>query len=112
MFVSDGIVNEFPAIKLLPEKVVDTNGAGDAFVGGEFTPHEYCFVNNSVLILYHMDMQVFIETCLSTFFIHVFICRYVYMLSMLSFIHNRQSNPKCIADQIVASIVGCASSFI
>jgi sugar/nucleoside kinase (ribokinase family) len=37
MFISDGIVNEFPAIQLPPEKVVDTNGAGDAFVGGEFT---------------------------------------------------------------------------
>jgi len=37
MFISDGIVNEFPAIQLPPEKVVDTNGAGDAFAGGEFT---------------------------------------------------------------------------
>jgi len=37
IFISDGIVNEFPAIQLPPEKVVDTNGAGDAFVGGEFT---------------------------------------------------------------------------
>lgn len=34
--VSDGIVNEFPAIRLPAEKVIDTNGAGDAFVGGEF----------------------------------------------------------------------------
>jgi len=34
--VPDGIVNEFPTIKLPPEKIVDTNGAGDAFVGGEF----------------------------------------------------------------------------
>jgi sugar/nucleoside kinase (ribokinase family) len=50
MFVSDGIVNEFPAIKLPPEKVVDTNGAGDAFVGGEFTSNEYYFVNNFTLI--------------------------------------------------------------
>jgi sugar/nucleoside kinase (ribokinase family) len=36
MPISDGIVNEFPAIHLPPEKVVDTNGAGDAFAGGEF----------------------------------------------------------------------------
>jgi hypothetical protein len=58
MFVSDGIVNEFPVMKLLPEKVVDTNGAGDAFVGGEFASNDYCFGNSSVLVLYHMDMQV------------------------------------------------------
>lgn len=50
MFVSDGIVNEFPVIKLLPEKIVDTNGAGDAFAGGEFTSNEYYFGNISVLI--------------------------------------------------------------
>jgi len=37
MFISDGIVNEFSATHLAPEEVVDTNGAGDAFVGGEFT---------------------------------------------------------------------------
>jgi hypothetical protein len=43
-------VNEFPAIRLLPEKVVDTNGAGDAFVGGEFTSNDYYFVNSSVFI--------------------------------------------------------------
>ncbi|KDR23079.1 hypothetical protein L798_10943, partial [Zootermopsis nevadensis] len=34
LLAKDGIVNEFPAIRLPPEKVVDTNGAGDAFVGG------------------------------------------------------------------------------
>jgi sugar/nucleoside kinase (ribokinase family) len=38
--VSDGIVNEFPAIRLPSERVVDTNGAGDAFVGGEFIMKE------------------------------------------------------------------------
>ncbi|XP_074647746.1 uncharacterized protein LOC141903518 isoform X2 [Tubulanus polymorphus] len=30
----DGEVKEFPVIKLAPEDIVDTNGAGDAFVGG------------------------------------------------------------------------------
>ncbi|XP_069699814.1 uncharacterized protein Adk2 isoform X1 [Periplaneta americana] len=34
ILAKDGIVNEFAAIQLPPEKVVDTNGAGDAFVGG------------------------------------------------------------------------------
>ena len=33
-FVSDGKVQEFPATKLPDEKLIDTNGAGDAFVGG------------------------------------------------------------------------------
>ena len=28
------ILGEFPVIPLAPEKLVDTNGAGDAFVGG------------------------------------------------------------------------------
>jgi hypothetical protein len=51
-------VNEFPAIKLQPEKVVDTNGAGDAFVGGEFSSNDYYFVNSSILIWYCMGMQV------------------------------------------------------
>ncbi|XP_026671491.1 adenosine kinase 2 isoform X2 [Ceratina calcarata] len=32
--VKDDVVTEVPAIKLPQEKVVDTNGAGDAFVGG------------------------------------------------------------------------------
>lgn len=30
----DGQISEFPIIKLKPEELVDTNGAGDAFVGG------------------------------------------------------------------------------
>lgn len=34
LLAKDGIVNEFPATQLPPEKVIDTNGAGDAFVGG------------------------------------------------------------------------------
>ncbi|XP_067010590.2 uncharacterized protein Adk2 isoform X2 [Anabrus simplex] len=34
LLAKDGIVNEFPVAQLPPEKVVDTNGAGDAFVGG------------------------------------------------------------------------------
>lgn len=32
--VKDDVVTEVPAVKLPQEKVVDTNGAGDAFVGG------------------------------------------------------------------------------
>ncbi|XP_014223470.1 adenosine kinase 2 isoform X2 [Trichogramma pretiosum] len=34
LLVKDGAVTEFPAVKLPEEKVIDTNGAGDAFVGG------------------------------------------------------------------------------
>jgi len=30
----DGQVKEHPILKIAPEKIVDTNGAGDAFVGG------------------------------------------------------------------------------
>jgi len=32
--VVDGVVKEFPIIPIAQEKIVDTNGAGDAFVGG------------------------------------------------------------------------------
>ncbi|XP_014483891.1 PREDICTED: adenosine kinase 2 [Dinoponera quadriceps] len=34
LVAEDGTVTEYPVIKLPEEKVVDTNGAGDAFVGG------------------------------------------------------------------------------
>nr|CAD7199998.1 unnamed protein product [Timema douglasi] len=34
LLAKDGIVNEFPVKQLLETQVVDTNGAGDAFVGG------------------------------------------------------------------------------
>ncbi|XP_046991382.1 adenosine kinase isoform X1 [Schistocerca americana] len=34
LLAKDGIVNEFSVTHLPPEKVIDTNGAGDAFVGG------------------------------------------------------------------------------
>lgn len=33
-FYADGKVTQHPAISLPREKIVDTNGAGDAFVGG------------------------------------------------------------------------------
>jgi sugar/nucleoside kinase (ribokinase family) len=33
----DGKITEFPAIQVPAENIVDTNGAGDAFVGGEST---------------------------------------------------------------------------
>jgi adenosine kinase len=32
--VSEGKVHEFPVIPIKSENIVDTNGAGDAFVGG------------------------------------------------------------------------------
>ena len=32
--VQDGVAKEFPVEKLDAAKIVDTNGAGDAFVGG------------------------------------------------------------------------------
>lgn len=35
LLVKDGAVTEYPVVKLPEEKVVDTNAAGDAFVGGE-----------------------------------------------------------------------------
>lgn len=34
-FVLDGEITKYPAIVVPPEEIVDTNGAGDAFVGGE-----------------------------------------------------------------------------
>ncbi|XP_012230643.1 uncharacterized protein Adk2 isoform X2 [Linepithema humile] len=34
LLAKDGTVTEYPVVKLPGEKVVDTNGAGDAFVGG------------------------------------------------------------------------------
>lgn len=34
LVVKDNIIKEFAAMRLPEEKVVDTNGAGDAFVGG------------------------------------------------------------------------------
>lgn len=35
LLAKDGVITEFPVAKLPEEKLVDTNGAGDAFVGGE-----------------------------------------------------------------------------
>ena len=34
-FIIDGEVNEYPVISIKKEEIVDTNGAGDAFVGGD-----------------------------------------------------------------------------
>lgn len=34
LFFSDGSTTEYPVPLIPPEKIVDTNGAGDAFVGG------------------------------------------------------------------------------
>lgn len=34
ILAKDGKITEFPVTELPPEKVVDTNGAGDAFAGG------------------------------------------------------------------------------
>lgn len=36
LVAKDGTVTVYPVVKLPEEKVVDTNGAGDAFVGGEY----------------------------------------------------------------------------
>jgi len=44
----DGVAKEHPILKIAPEKIVDTNGAGDAFVGGFLSqliqekPIEHC----------------------------------------------------------------------
>lgn len=35
LLARDNVVEEFPIIKIPEEKVIDTNGAGDAFVGGK-----------------------------------------------------------------------------
>ncbi|MPC88560.1 Adenosine kinase 2 [Portunus trituberculatus] len=35
ILAKDGKVKEFPVVRLPEEKLIDTNGAGDAFVGGE-----------------------------------------------------------------------------
>ena len=37
VLAKDGEITEFPVTKLPEEKVVDTNGAGDAFVGGKIS---------------------------------------------------------------------------
>lgn len=34
VLVQDGVITEYPACQVPPEDIVDTNGAGDAFVGG------------------------------------------------------------------------------
>lgn len=34
-YVSDGNVTEYPVLHLPANLIVDTNGAGDGFVGGE-----------------------------------------------------------------------------
>lgn len=36
LVVKDNVIKEFAAMRLPEDKVVDTNGAGDAFVGGIF----------------------------------------------------------------------------
>ena len=35
VFFSDGVITRIPAIGVPKENIVDTNGAGDAFVGGK-----------------------------------------------------------------------------
>lgn len=35
LFISEGKITEFPVIHIDPKDIVDTNGAGDAFVGGK-----------------------------------------------------------------------------
>lgn len=39
IFCAGGKVETFPVLKLDPKDIVDTNGAGDAFVGGEHFTH-------------------------------------------------------------------------
>jgi sugar/nucleoside kinase (ribokinase family) len=34
--LTDGKVTEYPIIPIKADDIVDTNGAGDAFVGGQF----------------------------------------------------------------------------
>ncbi len=34
IIAQDGKVTKYPVLKLKPEEIIDTNGAGDAFVGG------------------------------------------------------------------------------
>jgi adenosine kinase len=36
LVAKDGSITEYPIIKLPEDKVIDTNGAGDAFVGGSY----------------------------------------------------------------------------
>lgn len=43
LLVKDGTLTEFPAVKLSEDKVIDTNGAGDAFVGGKNLLLILCF---------------------------------------------------------------------
>lgn len=50
LLAKDGTVTEYPVIKLPEEKVVDTNGAGDALVGGEYESLIAITVSNSRII--------------------------------------------------------------
>ena len=49
LYFLDGNVTEYP-VKLLPaDRIVDTNGAGDGFVGGEWLwKQQFCFLQFSV----------------------------------------------------------------
>ena len=48
MFFFFAQVAQYPVIPLAKEKLVDTNGAGDAFVGGE-SPHDIAALLLSIL---------------------------------------------------------------
>lgn len=39
IFCAGGKVETFPVLKIDPKDIVDTNGAGDAFVGGKHFTH-------------------------------------------------------------------------
>lgn len=58
LLVKDNIVTEYPIIKIPEENVIDTNGAGDAFVGGRSC--QIWILNNvyiySIIILYNSNL--------------------------------------------------------
>jgi len=37
VFFLDGIITQYPVTKIPVNDIVDSNGAGDAFIGGKFT---------------------------------------------------------------------------
>ena len=48
-FISDGKLQKFPVALISPEQIVDTNGAGDSFVGGQIK----LAINSKIMICFY-----------------------------------------------------------
>lgn len=42
----DGSVSQYPVTKIPTSKIVDTNGAGDAFIGGKLTSYKTAIIHS------------------------------------------------------------------